>query len=189
MKYMNGVPVARVLSVPLEERASDRLAALFEAHYDRLHRLARRLAPSADAARDLVQDTFLRAARSPRSIPDGARDEEAWLVRVLINVQRDQWRRRLVRARHDRLVRTEPHATGDVEAELVARATVWRALDALTPHRRAIVVMHELEGLDTRAIARTLDIAAVTVRWHLLRGRRELARALGATPGERDEDR
>src|SRR5512146_3335310 len=79
---------------------TERLAALFDAHYGRLYRLARRLAPSADDALDLVQETYLRAARRPKSIPQGAADEEAWLVRVLINIRRDQWRKESVRARH-----------------------------------------------------------------------------------------
>jgi DNA-directed RNA polymerase specialized sigma24 family protein len=60
----------------------ERLAALFDAHEDRLYRLARRLAASADDARDLVQDTFLRAAKSLGSVPIGLAKEEAWLVRV-----------------------------------------------------------------------------------------------------------
>jgi len=80
---------------------ADRLSALFEAHADRLYRLARRLVPSADDALDLVQDTFIKAARSPESIPAGLRDEEAWLVRVLVNDRRDQWRKEAVRKRHD----------------------------------------------------------------------------------------
>jgi hypothetical protein len=40
--------------------------------------------PTADDALDLVQDTFLRAARTPRSIPSGFAAEEAWLVPVLV---------------------------------------------------------------------------------------------------------
>ena len=75
----------------------DRLGSLFDIHYDRLYRLARRLSPSADDALDLVQDTFLKAARFAKSIPLGVTDEEAWLVRVLINIRRDQWRRKFVR--------------------------------------------------------------------------------------------
>jgi DNA-directed RNA polymerase specialized sigma24 family protein len=53
-------------------------------------------------------------------------------------------------------------------------------LDILSPRRRAIVVMHELEGLEISSIASLLGIRAVTVRWHLLVGRRELRRALGS---------
>lgn len=174
--------MAQSLVVPMPETAADRLALLFDAHYDRLYRLARRLATDPDAARDLVQDTFLRAARSLTSVPTVRQDEEAWLVRVLINIARDAWRRRDVRRRHD--VAAPVSATGsDVEAAFVARATVWRALDSLTPRRRAIVVMHELEGLAVPAIAALLGVAEVTVRWHLAKGRRELSRLL-TTQGE-----
>ena len=52
--------------------AAARLGALFDAHHQRLFRLARRLSRSADDARDLVQETFLRAARRPASVPAGA---------------------------------------------------------------------------------------------------------------------
>ena len=80
-----------------KDDAAVRLGALFDAHQPRLFRLARRLAGSAEDARDLVQETFLRAARSPESVPDGSAHEEAWLVRVLINICRDRWRQVAVR--------------------------------------------------------------------------------------------
>ena len=56
---------------------------------------------AGDDALDLVQETYLKAARSPTSVPLGATSEEAWLVRVLINIRRDQWRQTAVRKRHD----------------------------------------------------------------------------------------
>ena len=92
--------MTRVVPVSLPGDARDRLSAMVDAHYDRLYRLARRLAGSADEARDLVQDTFLKAARAPAAVPHGLTAEERWLVRVLVNVRRDQWRKSAVRRRH-----------------------------------------------------------------------------------------
>jgi RNA polymerase sigma-70 factor (ECF subfamily) len=165
---------------------ADRLSALFSAHADRLYRLGRRLVPNADDALDLVQETFLRAARSPRSVPSDPSEAEAWLVRVLVNIRRDQWRKETVRARRP------PVSSGvtndaDPERALVARDIVWKALDRLSPRRRAIVVLAELEDLSIQAIASLLGISAVTVRWHLARGRRELARCLRVEAGAPDE--
>src|SRR5438093_10359306 len=99
---MHALSMASDAPVMLSANPADRLAALFDAHHDRLYRLARRLAPNADDALDLVQETFLKAARSPTSIPLGLAGEEAWLVRVLINIRRDQWRKTAVRKRYDR---------------------------------------------------------------------------------------
>ena len=160
------------------ESAPERLAALFDAHHARLYRLARRLSRDADEARDLVQETFLRAARA-RQLPDDAAGEEAWLVRVLVNLCRDRWRRIKVRMAtpQDPPAHCDPT---DPEAALIARSMVWRALEALPPRRRAVIVMHELEGTSIADIARLLGIAAVTVRWHLSTGRRELTRILGS---------
>src|SRR5947207_66281 len=108
--------------------SADRLGAMFDAHHQRLFRLARRLSPGPEEARDLVQETFLRAARSEPSIPQGS--EEAWLVRVLVNIRRDEWRREAARKRIDpegeaHAARAEP---SDHESVLIAKTIVWRAL-------------------------------------------------------------
>jgi len=157
--------------------AAERLGRLFDVHHDRLYRLARRMTGSIESARDAVQDTFLRAARSPHLVPDGSPHEEAWLVRVLVNVCRDEWRKREVRRR----ITLEPSAISDGASEgaLIAKAVVEQALQALPPRRRAILVMYELEGAAIPAIAKLLGIRAVTVRWHLSVGRGEMARLIG----------
>jgi RNA polymerase sigma-70 factor (ECF subfamily) len=174
--------------------AADRLGVLFDAHHQRLYRLARRMSRDGDEARDLVQDTFLRAARSPTSVPSGESAEEAWLVRVLVNLCRDRWRqtanRERLRLRHgyggqvDRATAPTAVSPADPEAALVARSVVWRALDTLDPRRRAVLVMHELEGLPVNVIARTLGVTAVTVRWHLSKGRAQLATAIREQSGK-----
>ena len=181
---MNGLPVAGALPLAVSETPADRLAALFDTHYDRLYRLARRLAPTADEALDLVQETFLKIARAPMSVPRGFADEEAWLVRTLVNTRRDQWRKDAVRRQYKDQWKRSADAAPDEEAALLARDAIWRALDALAPRRRAVLVMHELEGLEVKEVAVLFGISAITVRWHLSRGRRELARILEPQTGE-----
>jgi RNA polymerase sigma-70 factor (ECF subfamily) len=185
---MNGQPLANAMAIGAEEGPSERVAALFDAHHQRLYRLARRLTPGADDALDLVQETFLRAARAPKAVPIGAEREEAWLVRVLINLRRDQWRKAAVQKRHDE---SSAHADAapDHGSAVIARATIWRALDLLPPRRRAVVIMHELEGLAISMIASQLGISAITVRWHLSAGRRHLTRVLTSRQGDAHEDR
>jgi len=162
--------------------AQCRLAILFDAHADRLYRLARRLTTSREDARDLVQETFLRAAKSLQSVPSGRTTEEAWLVRVLVNIQRDTWRKERVR-KHASL--GEGAHDVNVDDALDAKRRVWRALALLPTRRRAILVMHELEGLSASEISGLLGITAVTVRWHVAVGRRSLKRLLKGDVNER----
>ena len=185
MKVMRADPAVAVLTPAMPSAsARDRLAALYDTHEERLYRLARRLTADADGARDLVHDTFLRAAHALRSVPDGPAKEEAWLVRVLVNIRRDQWRKDAVRKRSAAMLRPPPAAVPTVEDALAAKRAVWAALDELHPRRRAIVVMHELEGMDLAAIARLLGLSVLTVRWNLSMGRRDLKRILGPHTGE-----
>ena len=172
------VPAAIQNERPHEDPAA-RVAALFDAHHARLFRLARRLVRPPDDPSDVVQETFLRAARAPQRVPVGPANEEAWLVRVLINVCKDSWRHAAVRARAAAERRMPIAEAVNPEAGMLAHAMVWQALDALPPRRRAILVLCELEGTAIPEIARLLGIAPVTVRWHLMMGRREMARVLG----------
>jgi len=98
-------------------------------------------------------------------------------VRVLINICRDRWRQVAVRRFHHPTLDGPPGAV-DPESALIARSLIWQALNQLPPRRRAILILYELEGSGIPAIARLLGVTAVTVRWHLSVGRRELARAL-----------
>jgi len=186
----NAFPLPRVYTVvnpPLttsaildhrqSQTATERLARLFDAHHERLFRLARRLSADREEARDLVQETFLRAARRPSSVPDGDQPGEAWLVRILVNLCRDRHRRAGVRTRVHEAMRRQSETTHPENAA-VARATVHSALARLSPRRRAAIVLHEIEGMPAREVARLLGIAEVTVRWHLLAARRELASVL-----------
>jgi RNA polymerase sigma-70 factor (ECF subfamily) len=180
---MTGQAIAMPAAVdrPHEDPAA-RVGALFDAHHQRVFSLARRLSRSAEDARDLVQETFLRAARSPQSIPEGASREEAWLVRVLINVCRDGWRQSAVRRRAREHGHVDAGEPVNPEPGLLARSMVRQALQALPPRRRAILILYELEDAPIPAIAKLLGVTPVTVRWHLSIGRREMARALGGTP-------
>ena len=155
---------------------TDRLAELFDAHQRRLFHLALRLCSDREEARDLVQEAFLRAARQPESVAG-----EAWLVRTLVNLCRDRYRRLAVRskARGELLRQAE---SAHPEESHVAKATVKAALAHLAPRRRAVIVLHELEGRPVRDVARLLGVTEVTVRWHLLTARRELATLLGEKP-------
>ncbi|HXD17071.1 MAG TPA: sigma-70 family RNA polymerase sigma factor [Vicinamibacterales bacterium] len=182
---MNAAPVS--VALPAEAAPDDpaaRLGPLFDLHEERLYRLARRLTASADEARDLVQDTFLKAARALPSVPRGVAREEAWLVRVLVNIRRDQWRKAAIRHRAASALREDLAVASDVESAVIARRLVWSALDQLEPRRRAIVVMHELEGMTAAAIAATLGLRRMTVHWHLSMGRKDLRRVLAPHMGE-----
>ncbi len=166
----------------VDHDATDRLARLFEERHQRLYRLAVRVAFDPEDARDLVQETFLRAARALDSVPHGAPHEEAWLVRTLVNLSRDGARRRRVRQLGQQAVKDveacRTSGSSSSESALIAQAAVRAALAKLAPRRRAIVVLHELEERDVAEIAALLGISKVTVRWHLALGRSELRELL-----------
>ena len=71
-----------------------------------------------------------------------------------------------------------------MESALIAKRAVWAALDVLHPRRRAIVVMHEIEGESLSTIASLLGVSGVTVRWHLSMARRDLRRVLAPHFGD-----
>lgn len=179
---MNGQAVAVPAALDqheLREDPAQRVGALFDAHHQRLFRLARRLVREKDDACDLVQETFLRVARAPERVPSGVANEEAWLVRVLINLCKDSWRHAAIRTKAVAERRIAAPGAVSPESGFMAHAMVWQALELLPPRRRAILVLYELEGATIPGISRLLGITPVTVRWHLMVGRREMAKALG----------
>jgi len=158
----------------------------------RLHLVARHYAASAENARDLVQETLLRAWGAYD--PNGDRSyREGWLFviqrRVAAEWARTARRRvRLIPVEHDELtelVGTElsepfeslPSATVDEFREFLDQNIVM-AFDALEPSYREVVVLSVAAELTYREIADVLGCPMGTVMSRMARARRDLREKL-----------
>ena len=181
----------------LEREASVTLARLFDRNHRVLFRVAARVLGDASEAEDVVQESFLRAATRLDRLPATESGAQAWLVRVAVNLCRDRQRRGTVHRKwehRDRQGETSEGSgrhdpgTGAADGAAEARLIVGSLLDRLPTRRRAVLVLHELEGWNVAEIAGALGLRKVTVRWHLSAARRDLARWLetsGPTRGGR----
>lgn len=155
-------------------------------HLDAVFRAARRFTRDEDRARDLVQDTMLRAYRAFDGFAPGT-NGRAWLLSIVysvfINGYHHQRRRpntvsmEALEARYaERLL-----AAPDVGSSPAAiDDDVLAALDALPEEFRATVLLVDVDELSYEEAAATLGCAVGTVRSRLHRARRLLAAALDA---------
>lgn len=161
--------------------AADRLVLmLFRAEGARLVSLARFFTDDRAAAEDLVQEAFIRLARSAHRISDPDR-AAAYLRSIVINLARDHNRRGLVSFRHrPPAVADEPSAE-DEAARRESQREVVEALRALPRRQRDCLALRYYLELPIDQIAATLDISANSVKTHLKRGLRSMAASLDST--------
>ena len=162
-------------------------AELVERHHRRLLRVCERLLGDAEDARDAVQEVFLKVLRKAGGFRPHAL-VSTWLYRIAVNHCLNQLRRRrLVRmislspAADDAEAALEPpEERPDAERELASKQR-WRAtrraIAALPPSQRTVLVLARFEGLSYREIADTLGITLGAVESRLVRAMRTLDRA------------
>ena len=147
----------------------------------RLRRFARALAVDAADADDLCQVALERALKAEGQWQRGTR-LDSWMYRIIRNCWIDE-----VRARKRRsetfVAEEEGAAVGDaddrrIEAR-VELGNVDRAMAALPPDQREIIVLILVEGLAYREAAELLDLPMGTVTSRLVRGRQALMEMLG----------
>jgi RNA polymerase sigma-70 factor, ECF subfamily len=152
--------------------------ALYDAHVDRVFRLAHRLTGDAEQARELTQSVFIRVFDRLHQFRRGSA-LSTWIYRVAFSVIHSELRRGRARAAATIPLRaadlTTPPPDG-ADPRLVER--VRQAIDALPDRRRVVFVMHDLEGYTHGEIGEVLEIAEGTSRAHLHRARAELRAAL-----------
>lgn len=154
------------------------LVDLFEREGRSLVRLARLFVDDRNAAEDLVQEAFIRLARSASRIKDDAK-AAAYLRSIVLNLARDHNRRGLVSLRH-RLPLDDERAQ-EVD-ELVLRDDQRQIIEALRdlPHRqRDCLVLRYYQELGIDGIADTLGISRNSVKTHLQRGLAAMESRLG----------
>ncbi len=147
----------------------------------RLQRIARLLTGTPEAADDLVAETLSRVLPKWR---DGAvTDPSAYLRRVMVNLTNRQWRRRAVGRRRDHAALGWLPAGGDDAEEIAEHDRTLRAVLALPPRRRAVVVLRFYDDLPEARIAEVMGISLGTVKSSLARGLEQLRAALGSREG------
>jgi RNA polymerase sigma-70 factor (ECF subfamily) len=166
--------------------------ALVRATYADTYTLAYRLTGNEEDARDVVQDSYLRAYRGLKRFRGDAQFT-TWLYRITANCATTHTARR-ARHRHDELADDSPIAddrldrdpeVGTDRAEL--RERLQESLRLLPPKLRAVVVLRDIYDLPHEAIARELGISESAAKVRLHRARRRLREDLYPLPD--DEER
>ena len=152
-----------------------------------------RLTENSEEARDLTQETFLRAFQNIGHFR-GEADLRTWIYRIAINQARNRWRwwRRRRRdstvsldstegPRNQPLIATLAEGSYNPEQATLARErerALRSALQSLGRAYRETVILRDIEGFRYEEIAATLKISVGTVKSRLARGRQELRRRL-----------
>lgn len=155
---------------------------LFRSEARSLVRLARLFVDDRDAAEDIVQEAFLRLARSATRIQDESK-APAYLRSIVLNLARDHNRRGLVSLRHHATAGREIDVVSPLEDGLVRdqqHHAVLEAVRSLPTRQRYCVALRYFEELGIDAIAAILKVSPNSVKTHLRRGMAALGQALEA---------
>jgi RNA polymerase sigma-70 factor (ECF subfamily) len=161
-------------------------------HVDALYSAALRLSRNPDDARDLLQETVLRAYRFFHQYTPGT-NCRAWLLTILYNNFRNGYRgagREQVSLTPEDFEREMEgmSARGDqaltnpemLVSDHVLDHEVSAALDALPPDFRTVLVMVDVQELNYQEVAQLLEVPIGTVKSRVSRGRQMMRIALGA---------
>lgn len=148
----------------------------FRAEYPRLVTLGTALTGDRDIARDMAQESLLRAYRSWPRVSAFDRPG-AWCRRVLVNLAADRGRR--VGREQRALARVDRGSTAPAP-EFGESERFWKAVRALPARQRDVVALHYIDDLSVADIAELLGIAVGTVKAAMHSGRQSLARALSS---------
>jgi RNA polymerase sigma-70 factor (ECF subfamily) len=158
---------------------------IYERHRPDVARLVFRIVGGTDLE-DVIQEVFVQVYRSLKDFR-GQSKFSTWLYRVTVNVA--LMHRRFARSRPvfaeespPDLVRSDD-GRPDEDAERRERVRAFgRLLDRLADKKRVVFVLHELEGLSPREIARVVRAPVLTVRTRLFYARREIEAMLSEEP-------
>ena len=174
-----GILIARVRKGdPAAERQ------LYEAHVDQTYRLAYRFTGDDELARDMTQETFIRAFDRIGQF----RGEAAfgtWLRSIATSVIYNGLRKvKRFRQREFDLDEVQAVGSSRVEAEPDLKDKLRRAIDDLPHKYRMVFVMHDVEGYTHEEISSALGTQVGTSKAQLSRARARLRESLSEFAGE-----
>ena len=154
-----------------------RLGALFDAHAGPLWCYVVRLTGDRGGADDVVQETLLRAWRTPRILEQDPGSTRSWMFTVARHLVIDE-----VRSAHHRreiaVADTPEVETSDATDALFEAILVEEALASLSTDHRVVIVRAYFGGATIAELAAELEIPEGTVKSRLHYGLRALRLAL-----------
>lgn len=161
----------------------------FMVHVDSMYNFAYRLTFDGDDAKDLVQDTYLKAFRFINSFERGT-NAKAWLFRILKNSFINDFRKKSKQPAKVDYNEVEQfynsddagaNITTDLRVETVQDMIgdeISGALNAIPVDFRTVIILSDLEGFTYEEMSKILDIPIGTVRSRLHRARNMLKEKL-----------
>ena len=174
----------------------DDFEPVVQLHQRRIYRVLLGMVRDPDTAENLTQECFLKAYRSRASFR-GEASVGTWLLKIAINLARDHRRSRargfwqsLFSASEDVADITEslPDPHPSPERVLLAQeevATVWAAVEELSPRQRAVFILRFVEEMSLEEIAQATSLKLGTVKAHLFRAVGSIRQRI--EEGRRDE--
>jgi len=154
----------------------------FHPHIRSMYNFAYRLTLDQDDAKDLVQDTYLKAYRFIDSFQKGT-NAKAWLFRILKNSFINDYRKKSKEPSKVDYQEVEAYynsddvdrqITPDLRVESLSNMIgdeISNALNALDVDFKTVIILCDLEGFKYEEMAKILDIPIGTVRSRLHRAR------------------
>jgi RNA polymerase sigma-70 factor, ECF subfamily len=174
----------------IAERDAEAFELIVDRHQGRAYRLAASILGNEADARDVSQDAFIRLYEAAGSF-DGRSRFSTWFYRILVNLcidnqRRNKWWRRLVPLGgpgddpEERGVDPPSDEAGPEDAAMLTQSMsrLRPALDKLSPHQRAAVLLQTQEGFTSREIAAVLNCSENTARVHVHRAIAQLRKLL-----------
>ncbi|MCO6358316.1 RNA polymerase ECF family sigma subunit [Roseivirga pacifica] len=161
----------------------------FMVHVDSMYNFAYRLTFDEDDAKDLVQDTYLKAFRFINSFERGT-NAKAWLFRILKNSFINEFRKKSKQPAKVDYNEVEQYynsddagasITTDLRVETVQDMIgdeISGALNGIPVDFRTVIILSDLEGFTYEEMSKILDIPIGTVRSRLHRARNMLKEKL-----------
>lgn len=155
-------------------------------NYNQYYRLAIGYVHNEADAMDIVQNGACKAIRASASLqkPQFA---ETWLYRIMLNECFQAVRKPLV-VSYDAL-QEEPGAPPSFTEDTYEDIDLKRAMDALEPRDKAIIILRYFEDRKLEEIAELLEENLSTVKSRLYRSLRKLRQALSDDPGASREQK
>ena len=161
----------------------------FMAHADALYNFGYHLTFNEDDAKDLVQETFMKAYRFIDSYIEGT-NAKAWLFKIMKNAFINAYRKkskRPMKVDYEEVVTYQNSDSGSYVQYIDLRHEIFQgmlgdevahALNSLPVDFKTVVLLCDIEGFTYEEMAKIIDIPIGTVRSRLHRARNMLKDAL-----------